>query len=346
MSNSILILSLSILLLISLNFILKKFHLLIDINTISAHKISLIKTPLSGGIYFFFSFIVIDYFYQIRDTYFYVFFFCFMLLGLLADTKNINNPKIRFILQLLITISFVYFTKLSLEETRLLFLDSFLYNHFFNQFFLIFCFMTLLNGSNFIDGLNGFLTSYFALVILAIILIDPLLDIKLLNFEHLKFYLMPMICFIILNLFNKNFLGDGGSYFISIFFGLNLIDFINDNNNQIAPFLIVNLLWYPCFENLFTIFRRSNLSKTIYLPDQNHLHTLLYIFVLNKFNKKIKSHVANSLSSILLLLCLMPMFILSFLFYDSSIKLFYCLMIYILTYLYIYQKLTNNEKSN
>ena len=129
--------------------------------------------------------------------------------------------------------------------------------------------MTLLNGSNFIDGVNGFLTSYFLLVIFSIILIGPFSDLALVNYEYLKLYLIPMVCFLILNFLNKNFLGDSGSYFLSVFFGFNLVYFINDNNNQIAPFFIINLLWYPCFENLFTIFRRSKIKSIIYLPDKN-----------------------------------------------------------------------------
>ena len=77
--------------------------------------------------------------------------------------------------------------------------------------------MTLLNGSNFIDGVNGFLTSYFLLVIFSIILIGPFSDLALVNYEYLKLYLIPMVCFLILNLLNKNFLGDSGSYFYQFF---------------------------------------------------------------------------------------------------------------------------------
>ena len=331
--------------LLSINFFLIKQNFLIDNNSAGNHKISLINTPLSGGIFFFCTFIVIDFFYELGSIYLYPFYFSFILLGILADNKILNNPKIRFILQLIITTFFVYFSEINIENTRIYFLDDLLKNNLFNNFFLIFCFMTLLNGSNFIDGLNGFLTTYFILVIGTILLIDPVLDIKLINFEYLKLYLIPMFCFLFLNLYNKNFLGDSGSYFLSMFVGLNLIYFINENNNQIAPFFIINLLWYPCFENLFTILRRSKLNSTIYLPDQRHLHTLIYIFLNRKLNGKLSNPIINSISSIILIFYLLPMFLFSLNFCDSSVKLFCCLSVYILSYLYIYFKLSNYEKN-
>lgn len=335
----------SFVLLLSINFIFIKQNFLIDNSLAENHKISLINTPLSGGIYFFLTFIVIDFFFEFVSIYLYLFYFSFVLLGILADNKILNNPKIRFILQLIITTFFVYFSEINIENTRIYFLDDLLKINLFNNFFLIFCFMTLLNGSNFIDGLNGLLTSYFILVIVTILLMDPVLDIKLINFEYLKLYLIPMFCFVFLNLYNKNFLGDSGSYFLSMFVGLNLIYFINDNNNQIAPFFIVNLLWYPCFENLFTILRRSKLNSTIYLPDRRHLHTLIYLFLNSKLNQKFSNQTINSISSIMLIIYLLPMFLFSLNFYDSSVKLFYCLTIYILSYLYIYFTLLHYEKN-
>ena len=78
--------------------------------------------------------------------------------------------------------------------------------------------MTLLNGSNFIDGINGFLTGYFLLVILSIILINPFSNLYLINYEYLQIYLIPMLCFFIFKYLNKNFFGDSGSYFLSVFF--------------------------------------------------------------------------------------------------------------------------------
>ena len=58
------------------------------------------------------------------------------------------------------------------------------------------------------------------------------------------------------------------------------------------------LLWYPCFENLFSIIRKNKFKNSPINPDDKHLHQLLYFFV-NKiiFKNKI---IANSFTSLLL----------------------------------------------
>jgi UDP-N-acetylmuramyl pentapeptide phosphotransferase/UDP-N-acetylglucosamine-1-phosphate transferase len=328
-----------VLFLFFLNLILKKNNFIIDSISDSKHKISTIKTPLSGGIFFFFSFIFIDIFYELKNLNYYLFLFIFTFLGFFADNKLLNSPKLRFFFQLAISIVFVTVTNLYLENSGIIFLDKLLTNNLFNIFFLTFCFMVLLNGTNFIDGLNGFVTTYYILIIISIISLSQLTKTDLTNINHFELYLSPMLCFLLFNLFNKNFLGDSGSYFLSIFFGLILIIFINDNNNQVAPFFILNLLWYPCFEILFTIIRRINFNKKIYLSDKKHLHTLIFNHIQEKYKKNISNPIANSLSSIILTIYLIPMFFFSVVFYNNPVKLLTCLLIYIISYIYIYFKL-------
>ena len=45
------------------------------------------------------------------------------------------------------------------------FFNSFLELKFFNIFFTLFCFAILINGSNFLDGLNGLLSGYYLIVL-------------------------------------------------------------------------------------------------------------------------------------------------------------------------------------
>jgi UDP-N-acetylmuramyl pentapeptide phosphotransferase/UDP-N-acetylglucosamine-1-phosphate transferase len=322
-----------------LNFILKKNNFIIDSISSSKHKISTIKTPLSGGIFFFFSFIFIDIFYELTNLNYYLFLFIFTFLGFLGDNKSLNSPKVRFFFQLVITIVFAEITNLYLDNSGIIFLDKLLTNNLFNTFFLTLCFMVLLNGTNFSDGLNGFVTTYYILIIISIISLSQLMNSNLTNINHFKLYLSPMLCFLLLNLFNKNFLGDSGTYFLSIFFGLNLIFFINDNYNQVSPFFIVNLLWYPCFEILFTIIRRINFNEKIYLSDKKHLHTLIFNHIQKKGKKNISNPIANSFSSLILIIYLIPMFCFSVLFYNNPVKLLTCLLIYIISYIYIYFRL-------
>jgi len=54
------------------------------------------------------------------------------------------------------------------------------------------------------------------------------------------------------------------------------------------------LLWYPAFENLFSILRKTNFKKSPILPDTNHLHQLIFSYL----KKKHSSFKANNITGI------------------------------------------------
>ena len=96
------------------------------------------------------------------------------------------------------------------------------------------------------------------------------------------------------NFLNKTYLGDGGSYILSLIIGYILINFqINEN---VSPYYIALFLWYPAFENLFSILRRiysKNLRPD--KPDLLHLHHLIFEYF-NKnynFNNKFKYSITG-----------------------------------------------------
>ena len=116
--------------------------------------------------------------------------------------------------------------------------------------------------------------------------------------EYSSFFLLALLIFLLLlNFNNKIFLGDSGSYLLSIFFGFLLIEIYN-NNKLISPYFIALLLWYPCFENLFSIIRKFNINFSPIKPDNKHLHQLLYLCLLKKF--KFSKLYANNLASIII----------------------------------------------
>ena len=85
----------------------------------------------------------------------------------------------------------------------------------------------------------------------------------------------------IFNFFGKNFLGDGGVYLLSFFLSI-IIIYISMFSEQISPYYIANLLWYPAFENLFSIFRRTIYKKKNYKADNDHLHQLIFKYFKRK----------------------------------------------------------------
>ena len=68
--------------------------------------------------------------------------------------------------------------------------------------------------------------------------------------------LIPLSIFIIFNFFGKNFLGDGAAYGLGFLLGYILLK-ISLLNNNVSPYFIANLLWYPAFENLFSILKKK-----------------------------------------------------------------------------------------
>ena len=98
------------------------------------------------------------------------------------------------------------------------------------------------------------------------------------------------------NLLNLFYLGDGGSYMIGLVLGYVLIKIYNQN--IISPFFIILLIWYPCFENLFSIIRKNSFNSSPIDPDNKHLHQLFFYFLNKKFFES--SLLSNNISSIII----------------------------------------------
>ena len=112
------------------------------------------------------------------------------------------------------------------------------------------------------------------------------MEIKFLNLD--KTILILAILFYY-NFFGKAYLGDSGSYMLGGYFAYVAVSFF-ENNSYISPFFIIVLLWYPCFEVLFSIIRKKIRKKNIANPDNYHLHH----FILRKINFFFKTSEKNS----------------------------------------------------
>lgn len=249
--------------------------------------------PLIGGIIF--SFLSIYFFYEKNLIFCYSIFFIF-LIGFFSDSRVINSPIIRFLLQTLVVSITVYILDIKVLSTRIDLIDEIIHIKFYGIIFSIFCLMILINGSNFIDGLNGLLLGYL-LIVICIILKLSLFDLLQVE-EHLKIFLISaLLIMLIFNYNNIFYLGDGGSYSIGLFLGYLTITIYN-SSIDISPFFIILLLWYPCFENLFSILRKSRFKNSPISADDKHLHQLLYFYIKKKFLKK--NLLSNNFSSILI----------------------------------------------
>ena len=265
-------------------------------------------------------------------------FFSIFLLGTSSDFKIINSPTSRLLLQSIIVLFFLYLSNISLENTRIEFLDFFLTNFYFNLFFCSFSIIILMNGTNFIDGLNGLVSGYYILTLLIINKLGMSSDFA--NGEFLNFLTFVLGIMFVMTLFNRIYLGDSGSYLIGFFIGLILID-IYLKNQHISPFFIILLIWYPCFENLFSISRKFKSKISPFSPDNYHLHQMIFQKISKK--KNFKKNLANNCSSAILLAynCLVILIATN----DVSNTKFqiFLILINILFYFVIYFFLRKNE---
>ena len=248
--------------------------------------------PLSGGLFIILSIFII-FITEIKFSF--IFFLVVFLIGFFSDLRKLNSPGTRFILQILTIFFFVFLNDLSISNTRVFFLDYILDYKIISYLFVTFCLLIVINGSNFIDGLNGLTLGYFFSLLL---ILFNLAEFKvLLSDDKILICLFIMTYLILFNFFNKLYLGDSGSYLLGFIFGTLLI-ILFKNTENISTFFIILLLWYPCYENLFSIIRKYKLSLSPLKPDNKHFHQLLYYFLKKKFN--LSSILSNNLSSIII----------------------------------------------
>ena len=324
-----------------LNYIFKKNNILLDKIESSKHKKFLISdnVPLSGGILILIAIIFFVNEITILDK---VLFSIIFLVGLSSDLQKLKSPLIRLILQFFVILIFLILSKDFVIQIRISYVDYLFENYIvFKLLFTLFCLLILINGTNFIDGLNGLCSGYFIVVIINILIASLNFGLTYGN-SNLEVILQFLIIFLIFNLLSKSFLGDSGSYLIGTYIGLFLIHFFDKYNYFVSPYFICLLLWYPAFENLFSIIRRKFVKKGFSTyPDNEHLHHLLFKLI-NKFIKNRK--YSNSLSGALINIINFIFIFIGTNFINSS-KILISLIVFLVTlYLLSYFVLKNNEK--
>ena len=326
-----------------LNFVFTKFNILIDQTSISNHKsfINGHKTiPLSGGLVFY---LILIFFLPENYKYLNILIFFIFLIGLLSDLNILHSPTFRIIFQITIIILYLLLFDNFVSSIRIVFFDNLLNIFFIKLFFTLFCILVLINGTNFIDGVNTLVVGYFILVASNILYLTEVVGLDL-DILLVSTCLTCLVVIYIFNFFGKIYLGDGGAYLISFVVGVILIKFSNDNY-LVSPYYIVALLWYPAYENLFSIIRKKILKKTPSTPDNEHLHQLIYLYLDGSFN--INKNFSNTLSGILI--CLYNLFYFLFILdeYHQTETLAYSIifnvLIYNLLYFLLRKKLFKNK---
>ena len=254
---------------------------------------------------------------------------------MLSDKNYLSNPITRLILKKLLFSIFIFFTELSIRSVSINFLDNLLKLEIINIIFTIFCFAILLNGSNFLDGLNGLLSGYYIFVLISLLCVSSFSnDFNIQNMNLQMLLLKSVIIFFLFNITGKVYLGDSGSYIISMLVGYILIKEYNISVNNLSPYYIVLVLWYPAFENLFSLIRRFYIKSDISSADRMHLHQLLFRYFIQK--KLIDKKKLNSFTSLVILILNIPVFMFATFNYSNTKSLVMVIFINIVMYLFLY----------
>ena len=339
--NLILIVIFNISLIIFLNSLFLKGNILVDKKQL-AHKSFASKdlVPISGGFLIFVNLLIFSNNYLVN-----IFLFGIFFLGVFSDLLIIKNPLKKFFIQVFIVFAFLFFLKISIISTKIPFVDFFLENKFFALFFTAFCLLVLINGSNFLDGINTLVCGYYILIIMAILFVGHYNKI---NYNFLEFYYLAIVLFIIFtfNFFSKTYLGDSGTFLLSFLIGYYLINLCNINlysDKYISPIFILLLLWYPAFENLFSIIRKILNKKNPSEPDNLHFHHLLFSY-LQKVGKNKKN--INSLTGLIINFYNLLIFLIGVQFFNKTNYLFILVTVNILIYIIFYFLLLKRKLGN
>ncbi len=267
--------------------------------------------------------------------------FAFFLLGFLEDLQFKISPNYRLFFMIAGLLFFITFFSIKIGTVDLNFLDIWMSNNIFSIFFVLLCFLFIVNGANLIDGFNGLLTIHL-LIINSILLFMSLENID----QSLTMVIAAQVVILLpILLFNfpkaKMFLGDGGSYLFGALVALNIIE-TNNSNPQISSFFFCILLFYLFFEVFFSFFRKLVLKKSPLKPDRLHLHMLIYGFL--KKSQKFKD--CNYLNSLIINSVYVALILPAIFFNDNGLICrywFFSLLIIYLIFYYLFYSFEKNQ---
>ena len=105
-------------------------------------------------------------------------------------------------------------------------------------------------------------------------------------------------------------------------------------NQYMSPYFVILLLWYPCYENLFSIFRKRFFKQSATDPDNKHLHQLLFSFFLEKLGKS--KLFVNNFTSILINTYNLAVFLIGLKYFDKTSLLLMLIFVNVMIYNSLY----------
>ncbi len=311
------------------SFFLAKYlcsiNIFLDLEIKKKQAIHNLNIPRSGGLILFLnimlSIIFNNFFYEFIALISVVFF-----IGFIDDYGIKIKPFKRFIILFFSIYIFVSFFEITLRTTGISWIDALMLKYNLGFLIITICFLILINGSNFIDGVNGNLTIHYFFLIVFIFFVN-------LENNYLNIFIYPTLIslaiFLIFNLKNKIFFGDGGAYLLGLILGILIIEMLN-TNTQISPFFYLILTSYIGSEVLISFVRRFVKGTSTVNADFGHFHQLLFSFFKKK--KGLNPHLFTAATiNLIMILCIYPSFYFK---NDFEVTRIYAIFLYVLITLF------------
>jgi len=257
-----------------------------------------------------------------------------IFLTIIEDIKYFLSAKLRLAMLFFVSTIYVFFTDLPSIKISSIFIDEQNIIVFYSLYIL--SLIMIMNGFNFIDGLNGLSSFNFITIFISIyFLADLYQDEEIKNWS--MFLIMLSLFFLVLNFpFGKLFLGDSGSYLYAFLSGSTII-MLFERNSEAPTLLALLVLAYPITEIMFSIIRKSLKKFSPMAPDNLHIHQLIY----DKLNGEKKFR--NNLAAIIMAFFWLSPFLLVILSVQTNLKNIFLYLSYFSFYLVSYYGLRKNN---
>ena len=275
--------------------------------------------PLTGGLIIYLN---ISLFFFLNNTEIqnvFIFLTFAFVVGFLDDKYDLSPNKKLLFMFFIILINIFIDQGLNLEKLKFEFILDINLNNYLKILFPTLCVLIFINALNMFDGSNLQASLYS-------IFIFFILFLKTGNYFYIHI-LFPLICFSLLNMKNKSFLGDSGSIILGYLISISIITEYNLNNIFYCEEIFL-LMFLPGVDMLRLFIVRSFNKRNPLIADSQHIHHLL--------KEKFKDYQCLS---IIFLLSISP-YILSF-----YIGRLFSMMICILIYTSIIFLITKNVKA-
>ena len=215
------------------------------------------------------------------------FFLCF-LLGLVEDLNNdVLSPRLRLIILILIFgLVFVVWPQIIPNNLGYSPLDRLMSQPLLGWLLsVIFC-AGFINAINMADGANG--------LVPGIVFLNCLIFHSVIGTFIWEVLLIVSGVFLMFNVASgRLFLGDAGSYGLGAI--LVLGSFYAVNANWVSVGFAAVMMSYPCIELLASILRRALTRRSLFKPDNFHLHNLIYHSLKLRYESKVFANSATGL---------------------------------------------------